>query len=285
MTINEARRLHLQLRQSDSPQLDTELLLCHCLLQPRTYLRTWPDQALTPQQEQQFLALMARREAGEPVAYLLGEREFWSLPLRVNTSTLIPRPDTELLVETALSLNLSASSRLVDLGTGTGAIALALAKEQPQWKILAVDRSAEACALAQQNAQALHLAISVQQSDWFSALSGPFDAILSNPPYLAQTDPHLAQGDLRFEPASALVAGPDGLADLRQIIAQAPQYLKPGGWLLLEHGWQQAEAVRRLLAEAGFESISSRRDLANHERISLGQRPLEESAGGHCVTH
>ncbi len=199
-----------------------------------------------------------------------------SLDLDVASHTLIPRPDTELLVETALALLPSSPATLLDLGTGSGAIALALACERPQWQVTGVDRIDEAVALAEGNRARLQLANACfTASHWFSALAGQrFDLIVSNPPYIAAGDPHLSQGDVRFEPSSALVAGVDGLDDIRLIIQQAPQFLRAGGWLLLEHGFDQAEAVRELLSAQGFMAVESRRDLGGHQRISLGQWPL-----------
>jgi release factor glutamine methyltransferase len=271
----EALLKNAQLPDSPSPQLDAELLLAFCLGKSRSYLRTWPEHQPSAEQQQAFAALLQRRRAGEPVAYLLGRQGFWSLELEVAPHTLIPRPDTELLVETALQLLPATPLKALDLGTGSGAIALALASERPAWQLTGVDRIAEAVALAERNRRHLGLANAhFARSDWFAALAGErFQLILSNPPYIAADDRHLAQGDVRFEPLSALVAGVDGLDDIRQIILAAPAHLQSGGWLLLEHGYDQAEAVRALLQAAGFGDVHSRRDLAAHERISLGQWP------------
>lgn len=261
---------------SDSARLDAELLLAHVLQQSRTWLYTWSDRVLSAKQQQAADALLARRLAGEPVAYLLGERDFWSLSLNVNPSTLIPRPDTETLVEWALELPLPANSRVLDLGTGTGAIALALASEQPSWKVSGVDFNADAVALAQANAARNQLArVSFMQSDWYSAVSGDFDLIVSNPPYIDEDDEHLAQGDVRFEPRSALVADNHGLSDLALIIDRAPGFLRANGWLLLEHGYQQADAVCELLRARGFAEVSNRRDLGGQPRISGGRWPQQ----------
>lgn len=260
------------LPDSPSARLDAELLLAHVLGKPRSYLRTWPEHEPSAEQVTAFQALLARRRQGEPVAYLLGRQGFWSLQLIVAPHTLIPRPDTELLVETALQLLPATPLTALDLGTGTGAIALALASERPAWRLTGVDRIDEAVALAERNRVALQLGnASFQSSHWFSALGGQrFALIVSNPPYIRSDDQHLSQGDVRFEPASALVAGRDGLTDLREIIAQAPDHLEHGGWLLLEHGYDQAAAVRELLLARGFVQVESRRDLGGHERISLG---------------
>ena len=258
---------------SPTARLDAELLLAAVLGKPRSYLRTWPEHEPGAEQLAAFAALLERRRMGEPVAYILGHQGFWSLDLEVAPHTLIPRPDTELLVETALQLAPATPQRVLDLGTGSGAIALALASERGGWQVIGVDRIAEAVALAERNRQRLKLGnAEFRQSSWFDGLAGErFDLILSNPPYIAADDRHLGEGDVRFEPLSALVAGVDGLDDIRQIIAQAPRHLQAGGWLLLEHGYDQAEAVRELLAAAGFTAVDSRRDLGGHQRISLGR--------------
>ena len=264
--------------QIDSPtaQLDAELLLALVLDQPRSYLYTWPEKTVSEAQAASYMALLKRRQRGEPVAYLLGRQGFWTLDLAVAEHTLIPRADTELLVEAALQLaDADSALTVLDLGTGSGAVALAVASERPDWRITGVDRIESAVALAQHNQQQLAL-INAQflASDWFSALTGQrYNLILSNPPYIAECDPHLQQGDVRFEPLSALVSGPDGLDDIRVIIAQAPSYLLAGGWLLLEHGFEQGSAVRELLEQAGFVEVTSPRDLAGHQRISLGRLP------------
>ena len=262
-----------ELPASPTARLDAELLLAAVLGKPRSYLRTWPEHEPSAEQLAAFAALLERRRMGEPVAYILGHQGFWSLDLEVAPHTLIPRPDTELLVETALQLAPATPQRVLDLGTGSGAIALALASERGGWQVIGVDRIAEAVALAERNRQRLKLGnAEFRQSSWFDGLASErFDLILSNPPYIAADDRHLGEGDVRFEPLSALVAGVDGLDDIRQIIAQAPRHLQAGGWLLLEHGYDQAEAVRELLAAAGFTAVDSRRDLGGHQRISLGR--------------
>lgn len=276
MTRIEQLLAHAAEIDSPTAQLDAELLLASVLGKPRSYLYTWPDKVVCEAQAAAFMALLERRQRGEPVAYLLGRQGFWTLDLQVAEDTLIPRADTELLVEAALQLA-DANSRLkvLDLGTGTGALALALASERPLWAVTGVDRIEAAVSLAHNNQRQLRLAnVEFFSSHWFSALTAQrYDLIVSNPPYIAENDPHLQQGDVRFEPLSALVSGPDGLDDIRLIIAQAPSYLTVNGWLLLEHGFDQASAVRELLQQSGFVDVSSQRDLSSHQRISLGRLP------------
>ena len=263
----------VDLADSASPRLDAELLLAHVLNRPRSFLRTWPEQVLDSAEVRRFDELLARRRAGEPVAYLLGRQGFWTLDLEVSSATLIPRADTETLIEVVLGLPLVEQARVLDLGTGTGAIALALAQERPSWQVTGCDRVAEAVELARGNAERHGLANArFLLSDWFGAVdpSARFDLIVSNPPYIAEGDLHLQQGDVRFEPASALVSGPDGLDDIRLIVEQAPVHLAESGWLFLEHGWDQAETVAELLSRRGFAAVRSHRDLGGHLRITGG---------------
>lgn len=264
-----------QLQASESPRRDAEILLGFVTGKARTFILAFGETPLTDEQQEQLAALLARRVRGEPVAHLIGEREFWSLPLFVSPATLIPRPDTECLVEQALARLPAAPCRILDLGTGTGAIALALASERPDCQVTAVDLIPDAVALAQRNADHLGIRnIEILQSRWFSALEGQtFSLIVSNPPYIDAQDPHLAQGDVRFEPLSALVAADNGLADLHTLIKDAPRYLLPQGWLLLEHGWQQGAAVREIFARYGWQQVETCRDYGDNERLTLGRRP------------
>lgn len=264
-----------QLQASESPRRDAEILLGFVTGKARTFILAFGETPLTDEQQEQLAGLLARRVRGEPVAHLIGEREFWSLPLFVSPATLIPRPDTECLVEQALARLPAAPCRILDLGTGTGAIALALASERPDCQLTAVDLIPEAVALAERNAEHLGIRnIEIVQSRWFSALEGQtFSLIVSNPPYIDAQDPHLAQGDVRFEPLSALVAADNGLADLHTLIKDAPRYLLPQGWLLLEHGWQQGAAVREIFARYGWQQVETCRDYGDNERLTLGRRP------------
>ncbi|HHH3392189.1 TPA: peptide chain release factor N(5)-glutamine methyltransferase [Klebsiella aerogenes] len=270
-----------RLGASDSPRRDAEILLGHVTGKARTWILAFDETVLTAEQLAELEALLARRLNGEPVAHLVGQREFWSLPLFVSPATLIPRPDTECLVEQALVRLPQTACRILDLGTGTGAIALALASERADCKVTAVDFMPDAAALAARNAAHLALNnVTVLQSDWFSGLKGQrFAMIVSNPPYIDETDPHLAEGDVRFEPRTALVAADQGLADLAHIIREGRQYLLPNAYMLLEHGWKQGEAVRALFNEAGYLDVETCRDYGDNERLTLGLWPHKEQAG------
>jgi release factor glutamine methyltransferase len=277
MTIADLLQSATEANQlSDSPGLDCELLLCFVLGVDPSYSKTWPERQVSDDHLAQFDELLQRRIKGEPVAYLIGSQGFWSLDLEVSPATLIPRPETELLVEVALELSLPEQASVLDLGTGTGAIALALATERSHWKVCAVDLQQQAVYLAERNRQRYQLNnVRLFASNWFDAIPAQrFDLIVSNPPYIEAGDPHLSQGDVRFEPASALVSGDDGLDDLRLVCSQSVDYLADGGWLLLEHGFDQGAAVRELLERAGFNSVETRPDLNGCERITLGRYHL-----------
>lgn len=252
---------------------DAEALLLHVLGQSRSWLFAHADDALDTDVRTAFEALVARRAAGEPVAYLTGRRGFWTLELEVTPATLIPRPETELLVELALErLPRDMACRVADLGTGSGAIALALASERPQAQVVATDASVDALAVARRNAQRLGIRnVRFVQGDWLAPLVGErFVLVVSNPPYIEAADPHLAQGDLRYEPAAALASGADGLDAIRRIVADACAHLEPGGWLLFEHGWNQGDAARALLREAGYVQVFTAQDLEARDRVSGG---------------
>ena len=254
-----------------SYRLDTELLLCRVLARDRAFLYARPETELTDAQAREFDYLFARRKGGEPMAYILGEREFWTLRLKVSPATLIPRPETELLVELALALVAEPAARVLDLGTGSGAIALALARERPAWQVTGIDSSAAALAVAEENRAALGLGnVQLRRRDWFDGDADRYDLIVANPPYIDADDPHLARGDVRFEPRAALVAAAAGMAALRAIIAQAPSHLGPGGWLLLEHGSTQGAAVRECCAGA-LQEVRTWRDPAGCERVTGGR--------------
>ncbi|MCG6933229.1 MAG: peptide chain release factor N(5)-glutamine methyltransferase [Gallionella sp.] len=259
-----------------SARIEVQSLLQFVLHANRAWLLSHPEQLLDPDQHDRYIALFERRLRGEPVAYLLGEREFYELNFTVSPATLIPRPETELLVELALQrIPRHGPCRVLDLGTGSGAIALSIAHARPGAEVVAVDASAAALEVAQSNAHRLEAGNArMLQSDWFGALQEEwFDIIISNPPYIAAGDTHLAQGDVRFEPREALASGMDGLDDIRRICAQAGEHLRKNGWLMLEHGHDQAAQVRALLQQSGFERIFSARDLAGIERVSGGIRP------------
>jgi release factor glutamine methyltransferase len=254
-------------------RLDAQLLLLHVLRRDpaeRAWLLAHDGDPLADAAQQAYERLCARRAAGEPLAYLVGHKEFFGLSLQVDARVLVPRPDTETLVEWALEvLRERKSPKVIDLGTGSGAIALAIQSARPDAQVEAVDRSAAALEVAAANAGRLGLPVRLRQASWLAG-AGAYDLIASNPPYVAEADPHLPA--LQHEPREALAAGADGLDDLRRIVAEAPAHLLPGGWLLLEHGWDQGAAVRGLLAQAGFAEVTSRRDLGGHERCSGGRR-------------
>ena len=263
------------LAQSGLVPLDAQVLLAHVLARDRGWLVAHGDEPLTLEQEAAFFALAKRRRDGEPVAYLTGRREFWGLLLRVTSAVLIPRPETESLVELALlRIPVDRESRVLDLGTGSGAIALALAHERPRARILATDISTEALAVARDNARRLGIAnVEFARADWYAGLPDiwrdvAFDLIAANPPYVAMNDPHLREGDVRFEPAAALVSGVDGIAAIRQIVAGARAHLAPDGTLAVEHGYDQSERVRELFSAAGFSGIVTAKDLAGIPRVA-----------------
>ena len=254
--------------------VDAEHLLLHVLARPRSWLFAHADDAVTATEAAAFRALVERRAQGEPVAYLTGTQGFWSLELAVTPATLIPRPETERLVELALErLPAGVAVRVADLGTGSGAIALAIARERPQAQVIATDASADALEVARANAERNRVRnVQFRQGDWLAPLAGErFDLIASNPPYIADGDPHLCAGDLRFEPPTALSSGADGLDAIRVIVRDARALLQPGGWLLLEHGWDQGDAVRALLQVAGYSDVATEQDLEARDRISLGR--------------
>lgn len=275
---------HLQqAMQAGLPRLEAQMLLLHALGRApheRAWLLAHDDQALPPAQAQRFAQLCTARLDGQPMAYLTGRKHFYGLELHVDARVLDPRPDTEILVDWALELlPTDAPARVLDLGTGSGAIALALAQARPQAQLSAVDASADALAVARANAERFGLTLQWQQGNWLQPVAGQrFELIVSNPPYIAESDPHLPA--LRHEPALALSSGPDGLDALRELAAQAPAQLVSGGWLLLEHGHDQGRAVRDLLLAAGLQQVSTRRDLAGHERCTGGQRPGAQSSVG-----
>jgi len=256
---------------SESPLLDAQVLLAFTLKKETIYLMTWPERLLTPDLIEQFKALITLRLEGRPVAHLTGVREFWSLPLKVNDSTLIPRPDTEILVEVALEKS-TQDSYILDLGTGTGAIIFALASELPKSTCLGVDLSQDAVDLACENRKNLGLEqVQIKQSSWFENVDGHFDLIVSNPPYIESNDVHLKHGDVRFEPLSALVANNKGLSAFQIIAEQAPAFLNKGGYLVFEHGYEQASAVQDILTYNSFSHVETRQDYAGNDRVTLGK--------------
>ncbi len=254
-----------------SLNIDAEYLLCHVLQKNRAYLLAHPDLELSPHQKEYYEALLNRRKAGEPIAYLIGSRGFWKHDFIVTPDTLIPRPETELIIETTLELfDTKKPLRILDLGTGSGAIAISLALESHHWQVIATDQSEAAISIARKNARMLQaINVSFLKSNWFNSLQGTFDLIVSNPPYIAANDPHLHQGDLRFEPQTALASGKDGLDDLRIIISKAPQFLNPHGVLMVEHGYDQEQTVQSLFKRAEFNEVQTLKDLQSHPRITL----------------
>ena len=255
-------------------RLEAELLLAHALGRSRAWLFAWPEHEPEARQRHDFGQLVERRRRGEPIAYLVGTREFWSLSLEVTRGVLIPRPETERLVELALAhIDIDANAHIADLGTGSGAIALAIAKERPRAAVVATDASEAALDVARSNAQRLGLErVEFVRGDWFGPLAGRrFDAVVTNPPYIAQNDAHLGEGDLRFEPVSALASGVDGLDAIRRIVADAPSHIADGGWLLIEHGWTQGADVRALFDAHGFVDIATEQDAEARDRVTLGR--------------
>jgi release factor glutamine methyltransferase len=261
------------LRDSGLDAIDARALLRHAIGCDEAWLISHPDRQLSTKEQAAYANLRARRAAGEPVAYLTGEREFYSLAFKVTPAVLIPRPDTELLVEAALEhLPVDSPLRVLDLATGSGCVAVTIARQRPRATVTATDISRDALTVARGNAARHGAIIEFVESDWFAALTGRcFDLIVANPPYIAAGDAHLAAGDLRFEPRAALLAGPLGLECIEVIVEQAPQHLAPGGWLLFEHGYDQGPCSRALLAAAGYDDIVTRRDLAGSERVSGGR--------------
>ena len=273
ITLLQALTEGRQQLASESAELEARMLLAHALSVSKTYTYTWPDQVLTPAEWTSYRALVARRRLGEPIAYLLGEREFYGLSFAVDARVLIPRPETELLVDVALELSSKTPLRVLDLGCGSGAIACAIAHNRPAWSVHGVDVSDDALAVAQHNKQALKIGnLQLSQSDWFSSLAQTqFDLIVSNPPYVEPDSVWLQQGDVRFEPQLALTAKNSGMSDLEHIIACAGPNLSTSGWLWLEHGFEQAGAVRECLQQSGFQQIQSRQDLQGYERVTGGR--------------
>lgn len=278
LTIQQALDAGIQALKvhSDSAKTDAETMLCEVLQCNRTKLIVDANYILTSEQAYLWQDYLQQRIQGRPVSYIIGHQGFWSLSLDVNESTLIPRPETELLVELVLDLPLPTESRCLDLGTGTGAIALAIASERKTWQVMGCDRIPEAVQLAAQNQQKNQVENArFLLSHWFCEMAGEsFDVIVTNPPYVETDSEYLTQGDLRYEPVSALTSGSDGLDDIRQIIPQARQHLSADGWLLIEHGFLQAEAIRQLFAEAGYQQIQTCKDYAGHDRVTFAQFKL-----------
>lgn len=267
--LAEARGL---LADRDAGALEAEVLLCHVLGVNRAWLYANSGENVGGLQKRKFQELVSRRARGEPVAYLTGEREFWSLPFAVTPDVLIPRPETELLVEVALEhLPIDSTARVADLGTGSGAVAVAIARERPCCELHATDISARALAVAKQNAESLAPGrIAFHRGSWLEPLRGEFRLIVSNPPYVAENDPHLSRGDCRFEPGTALTPGGDGLAAIRVIAEQSVAFLEKGGCLLFEHGFDQGAAARAVLSGLGYTGVATRCDLEGRERVTLG---------------
>jgi len=278
-TISEALKAATQILSTCQPtaRIDAEAMLCYVLNKSRTFLHTWPEQQLSPRKQRLFKRLVSRRAEGEPVAYLIGQREFWSLQLTVTPDTLIPRPETELLVEKSLELIPENSQlNIADLGTGSGAIALAIASERPDCKVTAIDNSLAALNVATENAAQLKIDnINFLHNDWLqNNEQSPFDIIISNPPYVRNDDPHLNQGDLPFEPLTALASGVDGMTDIKKIAQQAWLHLKGKGWLLLEHGFDQQATVSEILRQQGYQNIEGFRDLSGNDRVTRARKVL-----------
>lgn len=253
------------------PDMEADALTARALDLQRSTIYAFPERRVTNQLVARHATWIDRRRRGEPVAYITGEREFWSIPLRVDDRVLIPRPETELLVEAAL-IRMSNEARVLDLGTGSGALAIAIAKTRPTSQVLGIDCDPQCIELARCNAGRLGITVAFKQSDWFSGVENIFDVIVANPPYIAENDPHLNEGDVRFEPRTALTAGSDGLSALRHIVQEAPTFLNTKGWLLVEHGWDHHELVQAMFHTAGFNQVSTQADLSMNPRITLGQR-------------
>jgi release factor glutamine methyltransferase len=275
--IKDALKVGRKILSESSPsaQLDVEVLLSKVLKTNKAYLYTYPETSLTEEEENQYLSLVSARDNGEPIAYLVGMREFWSLPFQVTNSTLIPRPETELLVEKTLeNIDSSKSASILELGTGSGAIAIAIAHARPNWNLIAAEKSESALKVAIKNAEQLEIKnIKFILSDWFSKVDElSFDCIISNPPYIAENDPHLSSGDVRFEPNEALISGANGLESLQNIIKHGYDYLASNGILLLEHGYDQRVAVGKLLGQYGYQDVECWQDLQKKDRVSIGKR-------------
>lgn len=261
---------------SESPLLDAEVLLCKVLDKPRSYLRAWPDKRLETDEITAFEMLVAKRQTGIPIAYITGSREFWSREFTVTPDVLIPRPDTECLIELSLQLfPANQAIRIIDLGTGSGIIAVTLAAERPRAEVCATDFSLAALYVAQLNARKHHANICFYQSDWFTDVPvGKFDLIISNPPYIATDDEHLRAGDIRFEPRHALVAAEQGLSDIKAIAESARHYLETGGYLLIEHGYDQEHRVQAIFNRCGYRHVQTHQDLSGQPRVTIG-----------CISH